>query len=489
MIEHHIPFGFAQGHGVFLENGSQGVVLYHRADTKADILQEVRRMLEKEPALHVLPPDDFEKRLEDSYSDRATNSLSGVAEVESSMGLDEIAAAMSEPEDLLKNEDDAPVIKMLNAIFFEAIRDKASDIHVEPYEKELYVRFRIDGILKTVLSLSPKLCPLLISRIKVLARLDIAEKRTPQDGRITLRLGGRAVDLRVSTLPSSHGERAVLRILDKSTEQLTLNRLGMSSLAQQRFIQMVKRPHGIILVTGPTGSGKSTTLYAGLAELDRKQRNVMTIEDPVEYNIHGVSQTQVNLKAGMTFARGLRAILRQDPDVVLIGEIRDRETADIAVQASLTGHLVLSTLHTNTATGAITRLCDMGVEPFLLTATLQGVLAQRLVRKLCSHCREGYTPDRAELASLGFNAELLPENAELFRAKGCEQCFHTGYKGRFGLFDLVAFDGDLRKLIHKGETAMEEHLRKLQPGLREVGFNHVLQGDTSCEEVLAVTIS
>ncbi len=488
MTEHHIPFGFAQDHGVFLENGSQGIVLYHRPDTKADILQEVRRMLEQEPALQVLS-DNFEKRLEDSYSDRSTTSLSGVAEVESSMGLDEIAAVLSEPEDLLKNEDDAPVIKMLNAIFFEAIRDKASDIHVEPYEKELYVRFRMDGILKTVLSLSPKLCPLLISRIKVLARLDIAEKRIPQDGRITLRLGGRAVDLRVSTLPSSHGERAVLRILDKSTEQLSLNRLGMSSHAQQRFVQMVKRPHGIILVTGPTGSGKSTTLYAGLAELNRKQRNIMTIEDPVEYNIHGVSQTQVNLKAGMTFARGLRAILRQDPDVVLIGEIRDRETADIAVQASLTGHLVLSTLHTNTATGAITRLCDMGVEPFLITTTLQGVLAQRLVRKLCTHCREGYAPDRAELASWGFNAELLPENAELFRAKGCEQCFHTGYKGRFGLFDLVVFDTALRKLIHKGETAMEEHLRKLQPSLREVGFNHILRGETSCEEVLAVTIT
>ncbi len=489
MIEHNIPFGFAQDHGVFLEIGPHGEVLYHRSDTKADVLQEVRRLLEREPALQILKSDEFEKRLENSYSDRSKNSLSEVAEVESSMGLDEIVAAMSEPEDLLKNEDDAPVIKMLNAIFFEAIRDKASDIHVEPYEKDLYVRFRMDGILKTVLTLSPKLCPLLISRIKVLARLDIAEKRIPQDGRMSLRLGGRAVDLRVSTLPSSHGERAVLRILDKSTEQLFLNRLGMSEHAQQRFAQMVRRPHGIILVTGPTGSGKSTTLYAGLAELDRKQRNVMTIEDPVEYNIHGISQTQVNLKAGMTFARGLRAILRQDPDVVLIGEIRDRETADIAVQASLTGHLVLSTLHTNTATGAITRLCDMGVEPFLLTATMQGVLAQRLVRKLCSHCREGYIPDQAELASWGFNTEILPEDTALFRAKGCEQCHHTGYKGRFGLFDLVVFDSELRKLIHQGETAMEEHLRKSQPGLREVGFDHVVQGETSCEEVLAVTIN
>ena len=363
MSSNRLSFHFAQQQGVFLDQSSDGdEMLCCRSDTSLSALQEARRWCGRELPVSLLTSELFDKTLRQVYADRSGDDLSDMQDMEGVMDLSEVAAALQEPEDLLKSEDDAPVIRMLNAIFFEAIKQKASDIHIEPYERKLYVRFRIDGVLKSVLTPPVQIAPLLVSRVKVLARLDIAEKRIPQDGRISLLLGGRAVDLRVSTLPSSYGERAVLRILDKGMEQPSLDGLGMSAETHRRFKQMVQRPHGIVLVTGPTGSGKSTTLYAALGEIDQRRRNIMTIEDPIEYNIEGISQTQVNVKAGMTFVLGLRAILRQDPDVVLIGEIRDKETTDIAVQASLTGHLVLSTLHTNTAIGAVTRLCDMGVE-------------------------------------------------------------------------------------------------------------------------------
>lgn len=483
----NIPFNFAQEQGVFFDTLDNKLVLCHRPDVELATLQEVRRWNSEEFHLQQLKPSEFSEGIQRIYADR-DDVLDGMPDVEE-MGLGDVAAAMEKPEDLLKNEDDAPIIKMLNAIFLEAIRKKASDIHLEPHEDQLHIRFRIDGTLTTVLTPSPQLTPLLVSRVKVLARLDIAEKRVPQDGRISLLLGGRAVDLRVSTLPSSFGERVVLRILDKGMERPSLSKLGMSEEMQRQFRMMVNRPHGIVLVTGPTGSGKSTTLYAALAEIDYKQRNVMTIEDPIEYNIEGISQTQVNTKANMTFAKGLRAILRQDPDVVLIGEIRDKETADIAVQASLTGHLVLSTLHTNTATGAVTRLGDMDVEPFLLTATLQGVLAQRLVRRLCPYCREQYQVDVEELKHWGLEDQFGPEPIA-YRAKGCEQCSNIGYIGRFGLYDLVIMDDPLRQMIHEGasELKMETHVRKTQPSLRESGIARVRAGDTTLEEVLAVTL-
>ncbi len=488
MPQGRFSFKFAQKHGVFLNQLPEGgEVLCHRPGVSVSVLQEVRRWCGRELPVTMLEPELFDKTLQQVYSDRSGDSLS---EVEGMIGLDEVAAALQEPEDLLKSEDDAPVIRMLNAIFFEAIKQKASDIHIEPYERQLHVRFRLDGVLKSVLTPPVQIAPLLVSRVKVLARLDIAEKRVPQDGRISLLLGGRAVDLRVSTLPSNYGERAVLRILDKGVEQPSLDGLGMGEETQRRFKQMVQRPHGIVLVTGPTGSGKSTTLYAALAEIDRRQRNIMTIEDPIEYNIEGISQTQVNVKAGMTFVRGLRAILRQDPDVVLIGEIRDKETADIAVQASLTGHLVLSTLHTNTAIGAVTRLCDMDVEPFLLTSTLQGVLAQRLVRRLCPECREPYEADVEQLKHWAIDPARFGEERRIYRAKGCSACHNTGHVGRFGLFDLIAMDDQLRQMIHDNvsEIEMEKYIRQFSLSLRDVGLEHVKAGETSLEEVLAVTL-
>ena len=488
MSQGRFPYRFAEKNGVILDRSpDKGAVLCCRSDTSMHAMQEVRRWFGEELPVTVLAPELFDKTLQQVYANRSEDSLS---EVEGIVGLDEVAAALQEPEDLLKSEDDAPVIRMLNAIFFEAIKQKASDIHVEPYERQLHVRFRLDGVLKSVLTPPVQIAPLLVSRIKVLARLDIAEKRVPQDGRISLLLGGRAVDLRVSTLPSNYGERAVLRILDKGVEQPTLNGLGMSEATQRRFKQMTQRPHGIILVTGPTGSGKSTTLYAALGEIDRHRRNIMTIEDPIEYNIEGISQTQVNIKAGMTFVRGLRAMLRQDPDVVLIGEIRDKETADIAVQASLTGHLVLSTLHTNTAIGAVTRLGDMGVEPFLLTSTLQGVLAQRLVRRLCPDCRESYEVDAEQLKHWSIDIDRFGEDRRIYRAKGCDACHDTGYTGRFGLFDLIVMDDHLRQMIHQNasEIDMESHIRGFSLSLRDEGLEYIRRGETSLDEVLAVTI-
>ena len=329
------------------------------------------------------------------------------------VALDSQIAAI---EDLLETAGDAPIIRMLNALLTQAARDGASDIHIEPYERSSSVRFRVDGTLREVVQPNKALHAALISRLKIMAELDIAEKRLPQDGRISLRIGTRAVDVRVSTLPSAHGERAVLRLLDKSESKLSLESVGMQGAVLKRFEHLIAQPHGIILVTGPTGSGKTTTLYAALQRLDARASNIMTVEDPIEYELAGIGQTQVNAKIDLTFAKALRAILRQDPDVIMIGEIRDFETAQIAIQASLTGHLVLATLHTNDASSAVTRLTDMGVEPFLLSSSLLGVLAQRLVRKLCTHCK----------------------------GPGCEQCGHTGYAGRTGVFELLVADDAIR---------------------------------------------
>jgi len=397
-----------------------------------------------------------------------------------------LADEMIESEDLLENEDDAPIIKLINAMLSEAIKESASDIHIETFENALQIRFRVDGVLREVLKPNRKLASLLVSRIKVMAKLDIAEKRIPQDGRISLRIGGRAVDVRVSTMPTGHGERVVLRLLDKNAARLDLEDLGMTDVNRHAFSQIIDKPHGIILVTGPTGSGKSTTLYAGLTQIDEKERNILTVEDPIEFAIEGIGQTQVNTKVDMTFARGLRAILRQDPDVVMVGEIRDLETAQIAVQASLTGHLVLSTLHTNTAAGAVTRMEDMGVEPFLLSSSLLGVLAQRLVRTLCPHCRESHLPDEEECALLG-----LPNSnqQQIYRAKGCSECNFKGYRGRTGIHELLVVDDTVREIIHNGhgEQAIEKYIRQNTASIRRDGFDKVMTGQTTLEEVLRVT--
>jgi len=398
--------------------------------------------------------------------------------------LESAAAELEEVGDLLDAENDAPIVRLLNAILAESLKENASDIHIEPYEKEALVRFRLDGVLRTVLSPSIQIAPLLISRIKVMSKLDIAERRLPQDGRMTVRLGGRSIDLRISTMPSSHGERVVMRLLDKDAGKLQTDDLGMPASTKRELEELVSRPHGIILVTGPTGSGKTTTLYAALQQMDRQERNIMTVEDPVEYDLPGISQTQINLRAGMTFARGLRAILRQDPDVILIGEIRDGETAEIATQASLTGHLVLSTLHTNTAAGAITRLQDLGVDSFLLASTVRGILSQRLMRKLCGHCRQEVEADE-------FNRNLLQlePGATIFQSKGCTHCNNTGFAGRQAMFELVTVDAPLQSLIHEnaGEIELEESIRQRVPSIRDAGFELVRQGVTTVEEVLRVT--
>ena len=374
-------------------------------------------------------------------------------------------------EDLLEAADDAPIIRMLNALLTQAAKDGASDIHIEPYERSSSVRFRVDGTLREVVQPNKALHAALISRLKIMAELDIAEKRMPQDGRISLRIGGRAIDVRVSTLPSSHGERAVLRLLDKAESRFTLEGLGMDGEVLASFARLIQQPHGIVLVTGPTGSGKTTTLYASLGRVDTATTNVLTVEDPVEYELPGIGQTQVNPKIDLTFAKALRAILRQDPDVIMIGEIRDYETAQIAIQASLTGHLVLATIHTNDAPSSVTRLIDMGVEPYLLSSSLLGALAQRLVRKLCMKCRRQDGEGR-------------------WHPVGCEQCSHTGYKGRTGVYELMVVDEAVQTLIHN--RAAEQDLANAARAcglraMREDGERLVRTGVTSAEEVIRVT--
>ncbi|WP_167145217.1 type II secretion system ATPase GspE [Pseudomonas sp. OTU750018] len=480
-----LPFSFAKRHGVVLLSVEGASSLVYRPGVELVALSEAQRFVGAQLPLQALSAEAFEQALAKAYQhDSASMQLA--EDIGGSLDLAALAEQVPETEDLLEQEDDAPIIRLINAILGEAIKENASDIHLETFEKRLVVRFRVDGILREVLEPKRELAALLVSRIKVMARLDIAEKRIPQDGRISLKVGGREVDVRVSTLPSANGERVVLRLLDKQAGRLNLQHLGMSARDRDLMETTVRKPHGILLVTGPTGSGKTTTLYASLVSLNDRTRNILTVEDPIEYHLEGIGQTQVNSKVDMTFARGLRAILRQDPDVVMVGEIRDKETAEIAVQASLTGHLVLSTLHTNSAIGAITRLVDMGIEPFLLSSSLLGVLAQRLVRVLCPHCKEAYQADEAECKLLGVPFAQPPT---LYHARGCAECHQQGYRGRTGIYELVVFDDHLRTLIHNAasEQDMTRHARSLGPSIREDGRRKVLEGATTVEEVLRVT--
>ncbi|MCO6414383.1 MAG: type II secretion system ATPase GspE [Thiogranum sp.] len=481
------PFTFAKRHGILVSEHSEDqarVMLSPQADPLA--LIEVRRFVGCPLKIEEISKDQFDTLLASSYEQRSNEAMQMMEDLGEDLDLFTVAQALPETEDLLESEDDAPIIRLINALLTEAIKENASDIHIEPFENRLVVRFRVDGVLREVLQPQRVLAPLLVSRIKVMAKLDIAEKRLPQDGRISLRVAGRAVDVRVSTLPSGHGERVVLRLLDKQAGRLDLHHLGMGAEIEQVIDRLIQRPYGIVLVTGPTGSGKTTTLYAALERLNNKRRNIMTVEDPIEYYLDGIGQTQVNSKVAMSFARGLRAILRQDPDVVMVGEIRDLETAEIAVQASLTGHLVFSTLHTNSAVGAVTRLRDMGVEPFLLSSSLVGVLAQRLVRVLCHSCKEPYTASTADCAMLGVDAHNPPT---LYHAVGCPDCSQLGYKGRTGIYELVEVDDGMRTLIHDGagEQALEAHARTHSAGMRQDGWRRVLAGETTVEEVLRVT--
>ncbi len=461
--------------------------LLYAMPPKPEVLAEVVRFCGQRSLLpESVNENTFQKALAQCY--QSQSAILDVTEgMTDDMDLDSLANQLPSSEDLLDTQDDAPIIRLINALFTQSIKQKASDIHIETYENRVLVRNRIDGVLHEVLEIQREIAPLVISRVKVMARLDIAEKRIPQDGRINLKIGGHAIDVRVSTLPSNHGERIVMRILDKDSAQLDLSLLGMPGNTLKNMRKLIAEPHGIILVTGPTGSGKTTSLYAMLTELNQITRNILTIEDPIEYDLPGIGQSQVNTKVNMTFAKGLRAILRQDPDVVMIGEIRDLETADIAIQASLTGHLVLSTLHTNTALGAIARLNDMGVESFLLSSSLVGLIAQRLVRKLCEHCKKPHTPTEDELRLMNLKQKVIPK--EIYVPHGCEHCNDLGYRGRTGIYELIAMDDALRGMIHRQESiqTIEEYIRPFTPSIREDGIKRVLAGDTSLAEILRVT--
>jgi len=483
-----LPFSFAKKHGVLItdKKDEDNLTALVKKTVSIKSISEARRFAKQKIKFQEVSDEDFEFNLGKVYQDNTGDAMAAMEDIGDDLDLFKLADELPETEDLLEANDDAPIIKLINALLTEAIKENASDIHVETFENDLKVRFRVDGVLREVLSPGKKLAPLLVSRIKVMAKLDIAEKRIPQDGRITLKIANRGVDVRVSTIPSSHGERVVMRLLDKQAGRLEFSHLGMPDHIKKEMDSLLHKPHGIILVTGPTGSGKTTTLYAGLSLLNNATRNILTVEDPVEYLLNGIGQTQVNGKVKMTFATGLRAILRQDPDVVMVGEIRDLETAEIAVQASLTGHLVLSTLHTNTASGAVTRLQDMGIEPFLLSSSLLGVLAQRLVRTLCPNCKDAKPANNKECELMGFDATNPPT---IFHVKGCTECNHSGYKGRQGIFELVIVDEETRAMIHNGagELEIEKHARQKGFSIREDGKRRVLEGITTVEEVLRVT--
>jgi general secretion pathway protein E len=469
-VRHPLPYAFAKANTVLLEDDGNQRVLWATDAVSSSALSEVVRLFDVtsfEREAH----STLAQRIAGVYAGGESSAAAVVGEVESAVDLSRLMQDLPAVEDLLEAADDAPIIRMLNALLTQAAKDGASDIHIEPYERSSSVRFRVDGTLREVVQPNKALHAALISRLKIMAELDIAEKRLPQDGRISLRIGGRAVDVRVSTLASAHGERAVLRLLDKAESKFTLEGLGMSGDVLAGFDRLIQHPHGIVLVTGPTGSGKTTTLYASLGRIDTAGTNVLTVEDPVEYELSGIGQTQVNAKIDLTFAKALRAILRQDPDVIMVGEIRDYETAQIAIQASLTGHLVLATVHTNDAPSTITRMIDMGIEPFLLSSSLLGVLAQRLVRKLCTHCKR------------------VDEQAR-WHPVGCRECGQTGYKGRTGVYELMTSDDTVRALIHSRASEAQLFAAAERAGLRpmrEDGQRLVDEGVTALEEVLRVT--
>ena len=480
-----LPFGFAKRNGVLISPDTETVLF--KDGLSRNVYAEVQRFVGKHLEFRLVDGSTFDKQLSLSYQSDSDEAMQMIEDLGEDLDLGTIMDALPETGDLLEYNDDAPIIKLINSVLSEAVKVGASDVHVETYEMRLVIRFRVDGVLREVVSPRRALAPLIVSRIKVMAKLDIAEKRLPQDGRISVLVGGKEVDVRVSTIPASKGERVVMRLLDKQEGRRDLSRLGMSESDMEVMIALVHRPHGIILVTGPTGSGKSTTLYACLDQLNDRSRNILTVEDPIEYDVEGIGQTQVNTRANMTFAKGLRAILRQDPDVVMVGEIRDTETADISVQASLTGHLVLSTVHTNTAIGALTRLANMGVQPYLLSNSIIGVLAQRLVRVVCADCRESYKADSYECEFLKVKKRPRPE---IFRAKGCEKCAYEGYRGRIGIYEVVQIDEDIRRMIHSGvsELDIEAHARAQSSGIRDDGRQKVLAGLTTIDEVLRQTM-
>lgn len=465
-----LPYSFARDFSVLARRNTAGnIELCISASTPLTAISEVVRQLGFLTLLR-LEASELATLIAAAYENSGGDAAQVIDAYEADVDLNKLMQDLPAITDLLDASDDAPVIRMINALLTQALREGASDIHIEPFEQISVVRFRIDGALRDVVRPKKAIHAALISRIKIMAQLDIAEKRLPQDGRITLRVGGKPVDVRVSTLPTGHGERAVLRLLDKQAGQLGLSSLGMSDALLPQFDKLIAQPHGIVLVTGPTGSGKTTTLYAALSRLNKPDTNILTVEDPVEYELDGIGQTQVNARIDMTFAKALRAILRQDPDVIMIGEIRDLETAQIAVQASLTGHLVLATLHTNDSAAAVTRLLDMGIEPFLLSSSLLGVVAQRLVRKLCAQCK---TFDGA-----------------MWHANGCDSCGQTGYQGRVGVYELLLTTEQIRAQIHNRASEAEIRSTAIHDGMRtmrEDGERWLANGTTTAAELMRVT--
>jgi general secretion pathway protein E len=466
-----LPYAFARDHALLArrtESANNSIEVWVSEATAPSAIAEVSRRFGR-VKLKSISREDLEAAIASAYAGSGGDAAQVVDEVESDLDLAKLMMDMPAIEDLLESADDAPVIRMINALLTQALREGASDIHIEPFEQISVVRFRIDGNLRDIVRPKKAIHASLVSRIKIMAQLDIAEKRLPQDGRITLRVGGKGVDVRVSTLPTGHGERAVLRLLDKEAGRLDLTHLGMSDNVMPQFDKLISQPHGIVLVTGPTGSGKTTTLYAALSRLNAPTSNILTVEDPIEYELQGVGQTQVNPRIDMTFAKALRAILRQDPDIIMIGEIRDLETAQIAVQASLTGHLVLATLHTNDSAAAVTRLLDMGIEPFLLSSSLLGVVAQRLVRKLCPECK---THDGHE-----------------WHAVGCDHCGQTGYHGRVGIYELLQTTDDIRAQIHNQASEADIRTAAQRDGMktmREDGERWIAAGITTRAELMRV---
>jgi len=464
------------------------VVVPDDGDWPWELLDDCRRLFACEVTPLLAPRDVILTALNQTF-DMASASAEQMMEDLDEHG--ELSKEFEEISDLLDAEDEAPVIRLINTLISQALKERGSDIHIEPFETKVQVRFRIDGILHTIITPPKSVQAAMSSRIKVMSGLDIAEKRHPQDGRFRVRIAAREVDVRVSILPTAQGERIVLRLLDKSAGVMSLTSLGMSDPQLTIIQQATTAPHGLLLVTGPTGSGKSTTLYASLMQVDRANRNVMTIEDPIEYQLEGVGQMQVQQKIGLTFASGLRSILRQDPDIVMIGEIRDLETAEIAIQASLTGHLVFATLHTNDSLSAIVRLQDMGVEPYLVASSLTLVQAQRLVRRLCSHCRKPKAVGDNDWKVLDMQQADFADVETIYEAAGCDECMQTGYKGRVAIYEMTLISEAMRNLIHEGknlQAARKQAKREGMLTLRQDGARHIALGVTTVDEVLRVTL-
>jgi general secretion pathway protein E len=490
-----VPINYAKKNKLLtIESDGDSVTIAVADPANYEPLDDLRLLFDKTIEQVVAPAEVISEAINRAYDRASTTTAHDLMVDLEDVGLDRVASELaSEPLDLLESEDAAPIIKLVNGLLSQAVKDRASDIHIEPFETELMVRFRVDGMLYDMLSPAKRFQPAITSRVKVMSGLNIAEKRLPQDGRIRLRIAGRDIDVRVSVIPTAFGERIVLRLLDRAQTlvDLNLDKLGFSGDNLRKLDRIIRQSHGIVLVTGPTGSGKSTTLYAALSRINSPEKNIITIEDPVEYQLRGIGQMQVNPKIELTFASGLRSILRQDPDVIMIGEIRDGETAEIAIQSALTGHLVFSTIHTNDSFGALTRLVEMGIEPFLVSSSILAVVAQRLVRVVCPSCRERYIPAAGELARVGLKPEDL-EGKPVYRpaAKGCKNCRSSGYRGRTAIHELMMMDDDIRSLVMKNADAAT--IRRACIGrdmklLRENGADRVLAGETTFEELLRVT--